>query len=92
MAGLKEIEATVKDVSDDEADVLSLKTNTLRLEMTPREEGKVLSKMMQRYGWSATELAKRLNVEEKWVGRRLRVALELHEEVAKALDANRISF
>jgi ParB/RepB/Spo0J family partition protein len=92
IADMKEIEATVRDLSDEEADVLSLKTNTLRLEMTPREEGKVLSKMMQRYGWNQTELAKRLNVDEKWVGRRLRVALELHEEVAKALDGNKINF
>ena len=92
IVGLKEIEANVRDLSDEEADILSLKTNTLRLEMTPREEGKVLSKMMQLYGWNSNELAKRLNMDEKWVSRRLRVALELNEEVAKALDSGTINF
>jgi len=90
-AGFKEIEATVRDLADEEADILSLKTNLLRLEMTAREQGKVLSKMMERYGWSQRELGKRLNVDPSWIGRRIRVALELHELVAKALDEGKIS-
>lgn len=91
-AGLKEIEATVKDVADDEADVLSLKTNMLRLEMTAREQGKVLSQILQKYGWTQGQLAKKLNVNSDWIGRRIRVALDLHELVAKALDENKINF
>ncbi|RJS90070.1 ParB/RepB/Spo0J family partition protein [Candidatus Bathyarchaeota archaeon] len=91
-AGLKEIEATVRDLTDEEADILSLKTNILRLEMTVREQGRVLSRMMERYGWSQAELARRLNVSTNWIRRRLRVALELHEEVAKALDGGEIGF
>jgi len=91
-AGLTEIEASVRDVSDEEADLLSLKTNMLRHEMTPREQGRALSKMMERYEWSQSEIARRLSVESKWVGRRLRVALDLHEAVAKALDGDRINF
>lgn len=91
-AGLKEIEATVRDLSDENADVLSLKTNMLRLEMTQREQGRVLSKIMEAYGWNQVEIAEKLGVDSHWVGRRLRVALELHEEVAKALDAGKISF
>jgi len=91
-AGLKEIEATVRDLSDEDADTLSIKTNLLRMEMTAREEGRILSKMMERYKWNQRELAKRLNVEAKWVGRRLRVALDLHQIVAKALDEGNINF
>lgn len=91
-AGLQEIEATVRDLSDEEADILSLKTNMLRLEMSAREQGKVLSKMMERYGWNQTELSKRLNVGADWIRRRLKVALELHDEVAKALDSGKINF
>ncbi len=90
-AGLQEIEATVRVISDDEADVLSLKTNLLRLEMSAREQGRVLGKMMERYGWTQTELAKRLNVDHNWINRRIRVALELHEAVAKALDEGKIN-
>ncbi len=91
-AGFKEIEANIRDLTDEEADLLSLKTNMLRQEMTPREQGRVLSRMMEEYGWSQSEIARKLSVEGKWVGRRLRVALDLHEEVAKATDDGRINF
>jgi ParB family chromosome partitioning protein len=46
-AGFTEIEATVRDLLDEYADILSLKTNMLRLEMTPREQGQVLAKMQK---------------------------------------------
>ncbi len=91
-AGLKEIEANVRDLSDEEADLLSLKTNMLRQEMTNREQGRAIKRMMETYGWSQSEIARRLSVEGKWVGRRLRVALDLHEKVAKALDDGLINF
>lgn len=91
-AGLKEIEANIRDLTDEEADLLSLKTNLIRLDMSVREEGRVLSKMMERYGLSQAELARRLDVSTSWIRRRLRVALELHEEVATALDEGKIGF
>jgi len=91
-AGLQEIEANVRDLGDEEADVLSLKTNMLRLEMSAREQGKVLSKMMERYGWNQRELAKKLNQSPDWVAMRLKVALELHDEVVKALEKGSINF
>ena len=91
-AGFKEIEATVRALSDEDADVLSLKTNLIRLDMTPREQGLILSKMMEQYGWSQREVAKRLNVSHDWVSQRVRVALELHDKVAKALDSGKINF
>ncbi len=91
-AKFKVIEASVRDLSDEEADVLSLKTNLLRLEMTAREQGRVLSKMMENYGWNQTDIAKKLSVSRQWVQRRIRVALELHEDVAKALDQGLIGF
>jgi ParB family chromosome partitioning protein len=91
-AGFKEIEANIRDLTDEEADLLSLKTNMLRHEMTTREQGRVLKKIMEQYGWSQREIARKLSVEDKWVGRRLRVALDLHEEVAKSLDTGKINF
>ncbi len=91
-AGLQEIEATVRDLSDDEADVISLKTNLLRLEMSAREQGRVLSKLLEKYGWSQKKLSEKLGVSSAWISRRIRVALDLHEAVAKALDENKINF
>ena len=91
-AGFKEIEATVRDLPNEDADVLSIKTNLLRLEMTAREQGQVINKMMEAYGWNQGEIAKRLNVSPDWVSQRVRVALALHDEVAKALDGGKINF
>jgi ParB family chromosome partitioning protein len=91
-AGFKEIEASVRDLTNEEADILSLKTNLLRLEMTAREEGRVLSKLMERYGWSQRDLAKKLSRSPDWIGMRLRVALELHDIVVKALEGGTINF
>jgi len=91
-AKFKEIEASVRDLTDEEADVLSIKTNLIRLEMTAREQGRVLSKMMETYGWSQREISDKLNVSAMWIGRRLRVAMDLHETVSKALDDGKINF
>ena len=91
-AGLQEIEATVRDLSDEETILLSLKTNLLRLDMTAREQGKVLSQMIEEFGWSQSKLAEKLGVSHTWIGMQLKVALDLHEKVAKALDEGKINY
>lgn len=90
-AGLQEIEATIRDISDEEADILSLKTNLLRLEMSAREQGKVLSKLIEQYGFTQRQIAEKLNVHPKWISDRLKVALELHEDVVQALEKGLIN-
>jgi len=92
LAGFKEIEATIRDIPDEYADILSLKTNMFRYEMSEREQGRVLSKIMQEYGFSQVDISRRLGVSSQWVRRRLRVALELHEKVAAALEKGLIGF
>lgn len=91
-AGLSEIEATVRDLTDEKADFLSLKTNLLRLEMTAMEQGKQLVKILENYGISQRELGRRLNVSAHWVNDRVRLALDLHEDVVKALENKLINF
>jgi len=86
--GWTEIEATVKDVDDVEALLLALKTNLIRQEMSEREQGKVLYKITQEFGITASELAKRIGKNDLWVNRRIKIALDLHDEVAKALENN----
>jgi ParB/RepB/Spo0J family partition protein len=90
-AGLDEIEATVRDLTDEDAHVLALKTNLLRQEMTLKEQGLVISRMMEKYGWNQTKIAKLLGMDPVSVGKRIRVALNLHETVSKALDAGKIN-
>lgn len=90
-AGLLEIEATVRDLADEEAYLLSLKTNLLRLEMSAKEQGKVLSGMIEKFGYTQRQLAEKLDVTPAWINSRLKVALELHENVVEALDKNQIN-
>jgi transcriptional regulator with XRE-family HTH domain len=47
---------------------------------------------MEEHSLSQREIAKRLNVSPDWVSQRVRVALELHEKVARALDDGKINF
>lgn len=89
--GWDEIEATVRDLSDEEAIFLSLKTNLLRQEMSPREQGRVLHQITQAFNISGTELAKKIGKDQKWVTGRIKLALELSPEVSKALDDGKIT-
>jgi ParB family chromosome partitioning protein len=90
--GWKEIEATVRDLSDVDAMFLSLKTNLIRQEMTEREQGKVLHKITEAFNISQTELAKKIGKSQAWVNKRIRTALDLTPKVANALDKGLISF
>lgn len=92
LAEFKEIEANIRDIHDEYADILSIKTNLFRYEMSEREQGKVLSKIMQEYGFNQAEIARRLGVSPSWVRRRLRVAMDLHEKVAEALEKGLVGF
>lgn len=90
--GWEEIEATVKDLDDDEADILSLKTNLKRSDMTPREQGIILNKIMTKYEKSPNDLVDDLGVSKDWISKRLKLALELHEDVVQSLENNEINF
>lgn len=89
--GWTEIEATVKDINDTEALFLALKTNLIREAMSEREQGKILHQITQEFGISGTELARRIGKGEDWVRRRIKLALDLHESVAEALENNIIT-
>ena len=90
--GWEEIEALVKDLADVDASFLSLKTNIMHSDMTAREQGLVLQKIVEKYKLSGSEVARRLNVSETWVNKRIRLTLNLHETVITALEKNEINF
>jgi ParB family chromosome partitioning protein len=90
--GWEEIEALVKDLTDVDADFLSLKTNIMHSDMTAREQGQVLHKISQKYKIPGTEIARKLNVSNDWVNKRIRLSLNLHEKVIKALENGKINF
>lgn len=90
--GWDEVEASVRDVSDVEADMLSLKTNLMRQSMGQVEEGKVLQEMIEEYDLSQRELAQRVGKSQSWVNQRLKIAFDLHEDITQAVDDGEISF
>jgi ParB family chromosome partitioning protein len=89
--GWTEIDANIKDISDIDSLFLALKTNLLREGMTEREQGKVLHQITQEYGISQNDLAKRIGKRREWVDRRVKLALNLADEIAVALENNEIT-
>ena len=90
--GWVEIEATVRDIDETEALFLALKTNLIREEMSPREQGKVLHQIMTTLDISQRELARRIGKSRKWVDDRIKTAIDLHPNVLKAIDEGKISW
>lgn len=64
------IMARILNIDDDEARLLALKTNVLRRDMNPIEEGDGIKKLIER-DWSVKEISKNLNKSQPWVYYRL---------------------
>lgn len=90
--GWDEIDATVKDVSDEEAKRLALKTNLKRKGMSKIEEGKVINDMLTQEDISQGELADRLGKSQRWVSERIKVALELDPKVKGLVQEGELSY
>jgi ParB family chromosome partitioning protein len=90
--GWAEIEATVRDIDETEALFLALKTNLIREEMTEREQGKILHQIASNLSLSNAQIAKKIGKSKDWVNHRVKLALDLHEDVAKALESGEITF
>jgi len=90
--GWDEIEATVKDLENLDADVLSLKTNIIRSEMSPTEKGKVINKIITEYGISQKDISDKLGISQAQVSKLLTLALSLHKSVADALNNGEINY
>lgn len=90
--GWDEIEAQIADVDDEKADELALKTNLIRKGLGKVEEGKILSNMAEKYDLSQNEIANRVGKSRDWVKERIKVALDVHPEVQRAITEGEISF
>ena len=89
--GWKEIEANVKDLNDEEADFLALKTNLVRKDLEEIEEGRAIQKYVEKYGLTQTEVAKKLGKTKQWVNNRLSLVLKIVKVVQDALSKGLIS-
>jgi ParB family chromosome partitioning protein len=90
--GWSSIEATVKDVDQEEAKELALKTNLKREPMSKIEEGKVVNEILDRHNLTETELAEQIGKSSSWINDRIRVALDLEPEVKGLVEEGEISY
>ena len=90
--GWDSLEATVKDVDEERAKELALKTNLKREPMSKIEEGKVVNDLLDRHDLSERELAEQLGKSETWVNDRIRVALDLKPEVKGLVQEGELSY
>lgn len=90
--GWVEIDATVRDIDETESLFLALKTNLIREEMTEREQGKILHQIASNLSLSNAQIAQKIGKSKDWVNHRVKLALDLHEDVAKALESGEITF
>jgi len=87
----KNIRAIILDISDDEAKLLAVKTNIIRKDLNPIEEGNGLLKLIER-GWDIDLIAKEINKSRSWVYTRVRLAKESSDGLKKAIINNDIPF
>jgi len=72
-AGLKMVPCIVKDLDDREALEISLTENLQRQDLNPIEEAEAYKMLIERYGYTQTELAKKLGKSQAHIANRLRL-------------------
>lgn len=90
MAGLTEIPAIIKEVSDQQNVEIALVENIQRHDLNPIEEAKAYQKLHEDFGLSQEEVAKKVGRNRTTIANTMRL-LELPEEVKKGLVDGKIS-
>ena len=89
--GYKTIKARILNIDDNEAYLLALKTNLMRRDMNPIEEGYGIQKLID-IGWSIDKIAKELNKSRSWVYLRAKLLEKASEGLQNALITQTIPF
>ena len=82
--GHKTIKARILNIDDNEACLLALKTNLMRRDMNPIEEGHGIKNIIN-MGWSIEKVAKELNKSSSWVYVRAKLVENASEGLQNAL-------
>ena len=88
-AGLESVPALVMDVDPFSQQLLALVENLQRRNLSSIEEGKCLEDLINRTGWSQTELARRLGRSQAALANKIRL-LKLDDEVQQLVVAGRL--
>lgn len=90
-AGLKSLECNIREVSDDEALILTIAGNAVRVETKPLEYSKGLKKLIdQTPGLTIGKLAATLRKDRRWIGKILQLP-ELSSKCRRALNAGTLT-
>ena len=83
-AGLTQIPAIVREVTDAESLELALVENLLREDLNPMEEGEAFDRLLTQFGWTQEELAQRVGKDRSSISnalRLLRLPLPIQEDL-----------
>ncbi|HBO85017.1 MAG: hypothetical protein A2073_05120 [Deltaproteobacteria bacterium GWC2_42_11] len=86
LAGLKDIPAVIKDVSDEEAQELAIIENIQREGLNPIEQAEGFKSLMNRFGLLQEDVAKKVGKERASVAnflRLLKLPVDIRDEIAK---------
>lgn len=89
-AGLKRVPVMVRDVTDREALELALVENLQRRDLNPLEEAEAYKRLIEEFGYTQEEVARRVGKERSSVANALRL-LKLPPEAKQALRDGRIT-
>ena len=90
MAGLSEVPVLIKNLSDEEALSVALIENLQREDLNPLEEAEGYRRLMEEFGFSQEEIARRVGKDRSTVANALRL-LKLPEEIQEDLWEGRLS-
>ena len=90
IAGLKEVPVVIKDLSEKEILEISLIENLQREDLNPIEEAKGYQQLLQEFGMTQEELAKRVSKSRSAITNTLRL-MNLSEKVQEMLSDGRLS-
>ena len=91
LAGAKTIKATIyNNITDDEAEDMSLSENLQREEVRPTEEAKVFKRLLEKGRYDMYSLVSRFGRSEKYIYTRLKLN-ELYQPIGELLDNETIT-
>lgn len=89
-AGLKKIDAIVRDFDQKDIDILSLVENIQREDLSALEEAEAYKKLMDDFSMTQEEIAKAMGKSRSYIANTIRL-LKLNQEETDALAARKIS-
>lgn len=90
LAGLKKVPAIIRDADDKDTALLALVENVQRENLNYIEEAEAYRKLMNDYGLTQTEIAKKMGKQQSTISNKIRL-LALPEDIRKVLSDNHLS-